>query len=90
MKRDELIFSYFNTLQTSLLNGIFFMVYLLVFLVASFITIMFFAIGLYLFAIAILGFLFTISIIAGMKMRSLNKRANKIRETIRKLGYKKR
>lgn len=90
MRRLEMVLKYYNSMQTGLLTGVFFMIYLLVFLEASMITIFLFATKLYLFGILVLGFLFTISIIAGLKMRKFNKEAKKIKKDIEELGYLKK
>ncbi len=86
MRRLELVLSCFQSMQTSLLTGIFFMTYLLVFMEASMLTIFLFASKLYVFGVLILGFFFVVSIVAGLKMRKLNKQSKKFREQLDELG----
>ena len=86
MRRLELFLGYYSNLQISLLTGIFFLIYLFLFMEASLITIFLVAIGLYLFAGLMALFFVIIIVIAGVKMEKFKKEAQKFKGKLMELS----
>lgn len=90
MRRLEMVLSAYHTMQISLLTGILFLVYGMLFLEGSLMAIFFFGSGLYLFGGIIFAFLFAILLIAGFKMRKINRETKKIKQALKDLDYYKK